>query len=129
MSGSITEASAVLALRGYYLEQGRFPKAYECNRGNNLPHYTTYLRLYDSWSAATTAALGIVSVPGSAISAIEAVANKRCMRCDAPVKDPERHVRHCKACRRSLFRESDEEWFDNGILRVDLTDLGDWDSI
>jgi len=62
VSGSITHASAVLALREYYLENHRFPKAYECNAANELPHYTTYLRLYATWSAATTAALNIVSV-------------------------------------------------------------------
>lgn len=125
MSGSITHASAVLALREYYLENHRFPKAYECNAANELPHYTTYLRLYATWSAATTAALNIVSVPGSAISALQALANKRCMRCKSPVKDPENHVRHCKACRRNLFRDSDDDGFSGGILDIDIDALGE----
>ena len=124
MSGQITHASAVLALRGYYVEHGRFPKAYECNGGNQLPHYTTYLRLYATWSAATTAAFDIVSVPGSAISAIEAIANKKCMRCREPVKDPEAHIRHCNSCRRQLFRDSEDDC-DGGILDIDLADFED----
>jgi len=127
MSGSITHASAILSLREYYITNGRFPKAFECNARNNLPHYTTYLRLYDTWSAATTAAFNIVSVPGSAISALQALASKKCMRCRAPVKDPERHIRHCKACRRHLFKESDDDHLGSGILDVNLDELGVWD--
>jgi hypothetical protein len=34
-------------------------------------------------------------------------------------------VRHCKACRRILFKETDEDYFAGGILDIDLDDLSD----
>lgn len=129
MSGRITEASALLALREYYLENDKFPKAYECNASNGLPHYTTYLRIYNSWSAAVTAAREYVSAPGSAISALFALATKRCMKCGDLVRDPSKAVRHCNSCRREIFSDDDyEEYLAGGVVSVDMRNL-DWESM
>lgn len=124
MSGRITEASAVLALRDYYIKEGRFPRAYECTKKNELPHYTTYLRIYNSWSGAVSAAKAYVSAPSSAVSALIALANKRCMKCGSQVRDPAYHVRHCQVCRREIFNADDyEESFTGGVIRIDLDQM------
>jgi hypothetical protein len=130
MSGRITEASAVLALRDYYIDQGRFPRAYECNAQNGLPHYTTYLRIYESWSAAISAARSYISAPGSAVSALIALTNKRCMRpdCTNQVRDPSKNIRHCQSCRRELFDDDNyEEYYIGGVMKIEV-DASDWET-
>lgn len=104
MPAKITEVSALVPLVQWMAIQGRPPTTKECRPENSLCHYSTYMRHFQTLSAAISAAMDFSGMGVSALQALCSPHQKPCIGCGELIPDEGRHIRHCRVCRKRLFK-------------------------